>query len=169
MTRPKTAVDAPPRMVDAWRWVVAMAAWDYGDPSMLSDLIADEVPIPPEFAHAIAAVVKGDRSPMLKAGAKLKVQAVRLFEVATMVSASIAYLDYLRFEFSDPSLGPARGARAISEVDGVELSPIEVIRQLEADAEQVVKDAADGLGVPVATVRFALRELNARVARWPEI
>ena len=169
MTRPATAADAPPDMVDAWRWVVAMAAWDYGDPSELSELLADEVPIPPEFAHAIAAVVRGDRPRMLKAGAKLKVQAGRLFQVATGVSASIAYIDHLKFDFSDPSIGPARGARAISEVDGVELSPIEVIRQLEADAELLVKNAADALGVPVATIRFALRELNARIARWPEI
>ena len=151
-----TIADAPARMLELWQWVGAVCAFDYGDPQPLADLLRSGDPIPAEFRGAIADIVAGVRKPNRKAGAKLKTPAAKRMSIASTV---------------DLLLSMMRAQRANSEAMGDfnAMEPIDIVRGLEEQMRRVYQGTADYLGVSVETVEEIVRDMRARVARWPVV
>lgn len=159
-------LDAPPRMNELWNWVVAIAAYDFADPDPLAGLISSEGGIPVEFRSAIAEIVRGRRVPNRKAAAKLKVPAAERMKIAGSVGIIIGMCHMLKFQASaEEGLRP--GAVTLGARYGRE--PIDITRELEGEARRAVESAATHFGVSTETIENLLRDMKARIARWPAV
>lgn len=155
--------DVPPRLQELWEWFSAVCAYDYGDPNPLADLVRDERPVPTEFAGAIADVIAGTRRPNRKAGAKAKVAPAERMKIAGSLSVVLGLLDLFHRGRVDGDLS----AGFIASRDRQET--IEIVRSLEEEARRAIAESARELGVNTETVENLLREMRARVRRWPAV
>lgn len=150
--------DMPERMQQLWQWVIALDAWDWGNPLPLSDAIKRE-PIPPEFVEPIAELILGKRKPKpKKATAKAKLPADERLKIAASVSTIIWLTNRLR------SISAEIGERL---KPGKE--PIEIIRALEDEKRDAIHQAALDLGVSTETIENLLRDLRGKIAKWPTV
>jgi len=143
-------------MLELWQWVGALWAFDYGDPEPLSRLLLTEDAIPPEFKGAIADIVAGIRRPNRKAAAKLGTPAATRMKIASTVDA---VLSAMRHEC----------ANAEEVGDQQRKEPSEVVRYAQSQMRLTYQATADYLGVSVETIEVVLRDMRARIARWPEV
>lgn len=154
------------RMNEVWDWVCAIDAFDYNDREPLTELVKRE-PVPEELRPIIAEIVRGSRTPNLKAAAKLKIPAAERMKIAGSVSTVLGLIDTLKFDAIDDPTISARGASAFSERFGRE--PNEIIRELEAKARDVIEWAAGELGVSKETVESLLRDLRRKAKVFPNL
>ena len=140
-------------------WFRAVCSYDWADPAPLSELIQAE-PVPLEFREAIATIINGERKPNFRAAVKSKIPAAERVDIAEAVGAIIDLVHSLKFN-------TVEGMESIADRKGVE--PIELIRDLENTARKTKKDAAKQLGVSVKTIENLLRDVSARMDRWPVV
>ena len=157
MTRSPNFLDLPDGMNDLWSWVVALDAWDYCDPTLLSDLLLSEK-IPDEFRNAIADIIAFRRKPKRKAAAKLKIPAAERMKIAGSCSVVIG----LAHKLKTPSVVEATADRLAKE-------PIEIVRELEAEIERTIQKTAQECGVSTETVENLLRDLRQKIMYWPRV
>lgn len=160
-------LDVPPRMRDLWEWVNALCAFDYGDPTPLSDLVRDKRAIPHEFAGAIADVISGKRKPNRRAGAKAKIPPAERMKIAGSISLAIWLVDAFKSRSIDPLDRSLHGAAEIAARQGKE--PISIVRELEEEARLIVAQSAREIGVTPEAIEDLLREMRNRIKRWPEV
>lgn len=149
----------------ALNWVIAIDAYDYGQPDLLNQLIRTE-PIPEELRTVIADIVAGDRVPNKKAAAKLKVPAGERIKIAANLSSLLYLIDRLKYDAIEKSV-PGQGITALAERAGVE--PLEVKRELEGEARAAIADTAEQLGVGIDTVENLLRRLRTIIKNYPDV
>lgn len=140
-------------------WFRAVCAYDWADPAPLAELILAES-VPPEFRIAIADIVKGERKPNLKAATKSKIPAAERASIAEAVGCVIDLCETIKF-------GTLEGNEAMADRLGME--PIDIIRKLEDVARKAKENAADQLSVSVETIENLLRDVTARMDRWPVV
>ena len=155
-------------MQDAWRWVVAIDAYDYNQRQPLADLVAAE-PVPEELRPILAAIIAGDRTPNLRGAAKLKLPATERMQIAASLMAIMEIIDTLKYEAIDitgaePDL---RGASMFEIVKGGTAGGI--MRHLEGEARRAVEIATDRYGVSVETIENLLRDLRNKMQAYPNI
>ena len=148
----------PRRLNELWPWFNAVCSWDWGDPIPLSELIRSE-PIPEEFRTAVGDIVEGTRK-RKRNYVKSKIPAAERLKIAGSISIVIDLCNTLK-------TGAAEGIQSMASRLNVE--PIDVIRKLEAEARKTQKDAAKQLGVSVETIENLIRDMRARIARWPVV
>lgn len=152
----------PERMAEVWDWVIGLSAWEYGDPSLLTDLIKKE-PIPPEFTEAVSDIISGSRTPKNKAAAKLKVPAAQRIKVAAYCQVFIGVYSYIK----NPSLDGTGGASEIADRSGIETH--EVVSTLQSEVRNQFKEVANNHGVSVETIENLVRDLRKRINQWPVV
>jgi len=165
--------EMPRAMHEAWRWVCAIDAWDYCHPQPLADMVKSG-PAPEELRPIIAAIVNGERKPNRKAAAKLKIPAEERMKIAGSISVVLGLIDVTKYDIVE-SAQPGKGVTMIGNRDGRDpgrprIEPHNpVITELEAEARDVIDDAARQLGVSVETVENLLRDLRGKMKRYPDI
>lgn len=154
---------APVRLLGTWEWFCATCAFDFGDSKPLSELIRSS-PVPDEYRAMVADVVDGIRRPNKKAAVKLRIAARDMMNVAAKVSSSIDLIHMIKSDVIPVKNGPY-GVEGIADRDGKE--PIEVKREYERLARVLFSDAALHHKVSIETVENLVREMRARISRWP--
>lgn len=166
------ATHLPPRLQETWPWFSALWAYDYGDASILSNLILIE-DIPEEYKNAISQIITGDRKPNLKASVKSKILAKDRAEAATLLSVCFTFRDVIKydainhndpFNFADDSL---RGALAISEYGTKEAS--EYLRSADKLGRTCMDKVAKHFDVKEDAVRNLIRDAKHRLNKWPHV
>ena len=148
------------RLTETWSWFIAVYAFDYDDPKPLSDLIRSE-PIPAEYLEAVADIVAGKRKPNRKAGAKFpeSLPAAKRMQIA----ANLNFMKGLRKFF----LSSPQHTKNVAEAQKIE--PIENVRFLEKEFRQDFEKSANSYNVSTGTLNNLVRELCARIDRWPVV
>ena len=164
--QPGWAIDLPLRLHQVWPWFDALWAFDYGDPSLLAELVCRD-PIPEEFKSAIADIIQGKRKPNLKAANKAKIPASERAKIAASISVILGLRDAIKFRALGPNEDLKPGATSVADYCGLE--PIEVIRDADETGRDALKLAADEFGISIETVENLLREAKARLSRWPVV
>jgi len=151
-------------------WVMALDAFDYGDPIPLSDIRGKE-DIPPELMQVIMNIDQGERKPNLKAAAKLKIPAKDRLGVAVGVSIQLGLMErfksgrkivaYDEFEQSDRVINILADKQAIE--------PIDIVRSFEVMAREFIEEAAVENDVSIETIENLLRDLRRKFRDWPNI
>lgn len=148
----------PPSLRKLWPWFNAVSAWDWGDPGPLGEIVQSE-PIPEEFREAIADILMGDRNRQ-KNWQKGKIPAAERMVIAATVSA---HIDHCRAIRSNNLEGDE------SLADQLEMEPIDMVYLMHATVRSVVADVAQEFDVSVETVENLLRDMRARINRWPVV
>ena len=156
-------INIPIRMNDLWDWVVALDAWDYCDPDPLSKLIIKEQ-IPEEFLKVIADIVSGKRKPNKKGASKLKIPAKERMEIAGSISTVLGLIDLIKYKAIYPE---GIGVVGIGARKGEE--PIDVKRELESEARELMQSCCKDLNVSQETVENLLRDLRKKINMWPVV
>lgn len=156
------------RYLDAWPWVVAIDAYDFGAPEPLAELMATEAP-PEELRPVIAAIVTGKRKPNLKAAAKLKIPAGERLQIAGAVSTCLGVFDDLKRSAIDPEVNDEAGVRMLAERAGETREPAEILRYLEAKARKTIEWAAREAGVSTESLEDLLRHLRKKIEHYPDV
>ncbi len=148
------------RLTETWSWFIAVYAYDYDDPKPLSDLIQSE-PIPAEYLDAVADIVAGTRAPNRKAGAKFpeSLPAAKRMQIA----ANLNFMKGLR-KFL---LSSTQHTQNVADAQGIE--PIENVRFLQNEFRQDFEKSANSYNVSTGTLNNLVRELRARIDRWPVV
>lgn len=157
--------DMPSEMQEAWDWVVAIDAWDYAHPELLAKLIATEH-IPESLRPVISSIISGERKPNLKTAKKLKIPAEERMKIAGTVSCVLGLIDAIKFD-SYCDITNSRGISGIAERKGLE--PIEVKKDLEEEARNLILLAADEAKVSAETIENLVRDLRKKMKLWPNI
>lgn len=138
------------------KWLEAVCAFDYGDPRSLSDLVDSEREIPAALRPAIAAMLRGERKPNMRAAAKSKIPPAERFKIGLGVVFIQSLCDTIR-----------GGAAEIADRKYKE--PIEVIRELEQEAREFIEQTASEYGVSVEAVEVVVRDTRKRIERYPVV
>lgn len=157
-------------MMSEWSWVCAIDAFDYCQPEPLAELIRSE-PIPQNLRPVIASIVTGQRQPNKKAAAKLKLPADERLRIAGSLSTVLALIEIIKHGAVDPSLPGLRGVNMLSDCleRGKGREPVEILRELEAEARQVIEDTAKQFNVSVETIENLLRDMRRKIADYPNV
>lgn len=153
------------RQKDLWPWFVALWAWDYNDPKMLTDLfLGSGGHIPAEFLPIVAEIISGTRKPNKKAGAKLLIPASELGKLAgsMMIFRDLSSNIAKHAIGGDPAL---RGVHAIAKQKGKK--PIEVTRELQGTWREAKEKAALKFRVDLRTIERIVAEADERIRLWP--
>jgi len=153
----KNYLDLPRDMNDHWLWICAIDAYDYNDTAPLSKLIRESEQIPEMFRVVIAGIVQGERRPNKKAATKLKLPASERMKIAGSLSLVLGLIDAFKYQ----DLGGLADRQA--------KEPIDVMRELEADAREIMIKAANDLNVSVETIENVLRDLRKKIEDWPNV
>jgi len=146
-------------------WVVAIDAFDFNSRESLAGLIESES-IPEELRPVIAAIVRGERVPNLKAAAKMKIPAAERLEIAGALSAALELIDALKYDVLDPhGVSDECGVSVLGDQTGRE--PNEIMRQLEASSRLAIQMAAQQLDVSTETIENLLRALRRKMESFP--
>lgn len=161
-------MDSPPRFAECWEWIVAGAAFDGGDAEPLAELIA-VTPVPPEFRQMVSDIVRGDRKLQKRGKSNQKVPARERLKIAAHIMAIKDLVSVLASQTlsQQTETGLKLGVDSIGADKGME--PISVTRSLEAAWRETVQNSAADLGVSAETVENMVRDLRARIARWPSV
>lgn len=151
---------------NAWDWIVAIDAYDFGDPNPLDELLSTE-PLPEELISVIESISSGERKPNLKAAAKLKIPAAERLQIAGAVSVVLLLIDVLKRDVIDPAISDEAGVKMLGESKGRE--PVEILRELEAEARKAIELAAHEAGVSVETIENLLRHLRQKMEQYPNV
>jgi hypothetical protein len=120
-------------------------------------------PVPEEFREAVADIISGARVPNKKAGAKLKLPAAELMQIAGAISTILGLCDVIR-------TGTVEGIDSVAaRKEPVAQEPKELVRELHREARKCIADSAKDLDVSVETIENLLREMRARIIRWPVV
>lgn len=152
----KGFLDAPRDMRDHWLWICAIDAYDYNDSEPLSKLIRETEQIPTMFKDVIADIVQGERRPNKKAAAKLKLPASERMQIAGTLSGVLGIVEAFK-----------RGLNGVADKQSKE--PIDVLRELEADARIIMIEAASDLNVSLETLENLLRDFRKKIEDWPNV
>lgn len=152
---------------EAWPWIWALDAFDYGDPSMLADLVASQE-IPAKLRPQIAKIVTGERRPSKKGAAKIKVQPKERMELAAAVSVLVGLYDRLKLDWATDGDGEARPLLEIG-ADKARIEPIEQKRRLEALARRAIVGRAEAYGICEETVEDLVRTLRKKLTSYPDV
>ena len=147
----------PSRLTELWDWFCALDAYDYADRTPLAELIAASS-IPNEFKPAISAIVAGERTPNLKAAAKLKVPAAERMRIALAVATVIDVIGACK----EPE-------NAELASDKLKLELIKIRRELESEQRKVIRDSANQLTVSTETIENIVRDLREKINKWPVV
>jgi len=152
--------------LDAWLWIVAIDAYDFGDPTPLDELLSS-APVPEELRPVIASIASGKRKPNLKAAAKLKIPANERMKIAGTISAVLGLIDAIKYDAIDSAVNDESGVKMLGDLKGRE--PVEILRELEATARNTIERAARGAGVSVETIENLLRHLRQKMEQYPDV
>lgn len=158
---------------DQWPWLCAVDAFDHCHPDALADLIRAE-PIPEPLRPVVAAIVAGQRKPNKRAAARLKIPASERMRIAGSLSAVLGLIDVIKrkaIDSTDPDLAGLRGVSMLAACPerGQGREPVEILRELEAEAQTLVQDTAQHFGVSIETVENLLRDMRAIIAEYPNV
>ena len=151
-------------MHDLWPWVVAIDAYDHCDSEPLLKLIAKEQKIPKEFAQAIADIISGKRKPNKRAASKLKIPARERMEIAAGISIILGLIDVFKHTAVYPE---GVGVIGIAARDCRE--PIDVKRELEGEARELMQYCCKDLNVSQETLENLLRDMRKKINMWPVV
>ena len=181
---PKTIniFDAPSDFWDCWDWVKALDAFDFGDTGPLAALIS-EIDIPDEIKAAVAKIVAGERTPNLKAAAKLKIAPSKRLEAVAEVSRALAVYEAYKSGphieipgnsgLSDDEWAQSRAdfhTRKIehfADEQGLEVADARSL--LDHLSRKAIEDAAAKHGVSVRTMEEWLRDFRQKIRDFPDI
>jgi hypothetical protein len=149
--------DLPPDMQENWKWVCALDAYDYDDPEPLSKLITSSEQIPKMLRKAVVDIIQGKRKPNKKAAAKLKVPASERMRLAGTVSCVLGIIDTFKYE----------GLDSIASDNMQE--PIDLLREMEMEAKELIKQAANDVDVSTETIENLLRDFRKKIEDWPNV
>ena len=155
MARPRY-FDVPERMRQLWPWVKAFDAYDFGDASRLSELIARSETIPAEAREAIADIVSGRRKAIAKATPKLKVGAAKRLRIAGLISSLLQEIDDRK-----------RDVQEIADREGVE--PIQMLARITAERDRLEDQLVAELGVSRETIKNLRRHFRKKVEAFPKL
>jgi len=154
------------RFMELINWVCAVDAWDYGDGSLLANLITSEEQVPLEFKQVLGDIISGARKQLsAKAAIKLEVPAAERMRTAVMLSILFFLIDAqkhgkVEHKFSYPQF--------VSEYDDVKPKDTEeVIDWLDENKRGAIQDAANKFNVSSETIENLVRELRKKAKKWP--
>lgn len=157
--------DMPREMENAWNWIVAIDAWDYAHPALLTKLIETEN-IPDPLKPVISSIISGKRKPNLKAAKKLKIPAEERMNIASAISLILGLVDAFKYDSYNSETG-SRGVNEIAERKGLE--PIEIKKDLDERSRDTILKAANDLEVSTETIENLVRDLRKKIKNWPNI
>lgn len=155
----------PSRMNDLWPWVMALDAWDYCDPSPLSELVK-KWPIPDEFKGAVSDIIAGRRKQKRKAAAKLKIAASERMKLAAFLSTGLDVVGSFTMRGTIPSLDDIAD-KCIVNPKIVE--PKKVVDWLNKEKREIIELGASEAGVSTETIEDLLRDLREKINKWPSV
>ena len=144
------------------KWIGAIDSWDHCDGELLAGLIINE-DIPVKLKPIIANIVSGKRKQNKKAAVSLKVPASERVYIAHDLLILLGLID----ELKSARTGEQSLLEWSADKNGIE--PIESQRWLQEQAREIKKDAADQLGVTVATVESLLSDVKQKQENYPDI
>lgn len=141
-------------------WVAAIDAWDYCNPTPLSEMILNH-PIPVELRHVLASIASGERKQNKRGAAKLKIDAdQRMLIAASFLSLLVIPKAVLsgrtHIKYSD-----------VADREGVE--PIELRRKYDAYVRKMYSKIAASAGISVESLENLVRDLREKANRYPNI
>ncbi len=167
----------PDRMQELFDWVIAIDAWDYCDTEPLADLIRSTNTLPDEIRPIIADIITGERKQNKRGADKLKILPAReRMKIAGTISSVLGLIDLFKYEkfYVDGDVdGCPSGIFGIAGRDRKE--PIEVKRELESEAREVLKITKDSLKeeldleISIETIENLIRELRKKIKNWPHV
>lgn len=135
-------------------WLCALVAFDFGDRELLANLIRSGTAPPKEFVPAIADIVSGERAPNMVAARKAKVPAAERMKLAIFLDDMLSLINAIK-----------RDAQEIGDRKGKE--PIEIVREMERETDELLNSAEKEFGVGRATLKAMIRDLYRRAEQWP--
>ena len=155
-------LDIPWEMKVLWHWVIALDAWEYCDPQPLSELLKSGEPIPKEFQNAVSEIILGTRKQNKKGASKSRIPNGERMKIAWHISLVLGLIDGLKYTAIYPE---GTGANGIAAMKGKE--PIEIMRELEAEQQSVIRNSAEQLNVSTETIENLLRSMREKIKKWP--
>lgn len=161
-------VDMPRSVYLNTNWIIAIDAWDYCDPSLLTEMIKRH-PIPFELQHVIAEIISGSRKQNRKAAAKLKIPAGHRMIYAGLYAELKSVID-----------GPLERSNAVM-IDGKVFSDYHVMaedrgleieemrRAIQASGRRFKHRWASIAGVSVETLDNIYGDLKRKIKNYPHI
>ncbi len=139
----------PDDFFDNWHWVIAVDAFDYGDPEPLAALLAEFDEYPANVRTLLSDIVRGKRKPNPKAHPTVKGK--DRMQAALSGEALRDHIDTSSVFFGDR--------------DGEE--PTDVRRGNDASYRQDKTSTAERYGISKHTLGNLCRDLKQKIERWP--
>jgi hypothetical protein len=150
----KSGLDVPADFFDNWHWIVAVDAYDYGDPQPLADLLSQYDIYPENVRAVLADIVHGTRKPSPKRAAHAKVKGKDRMELALSALASSVVHDCIQ---RNASYHGDYGRR----------DPVDVVEE-NTESYRRERDAlCITYGISKETVDNLRRELKSKIEKWP--
>jgi len=144
-------------LADIERWCEAVVAFDFCDPSLLADLVANE-PVPDDLRPFVASIISGERKPNRRKAAPSKVEASKRFRIGGLVSAVLNALD----DADHPDItGPM--------ADRMGIEPSEAVGRLNRQRVEAYEAAARIADVSRETIEDLVRDYREKVRNWPDV
>jgi len=146
----------PDDFFDNWHWIIAVDAFDYGDPEPLASLLAEFDEYPANVRVLLSDIVQGKREPNRKAFPKV-IKAKDRMPAALSALSGLSLRDHI--DINSVFFGERDGVEAIA------------IRKSNDDSYSKKKKPAIAktYGISVDTLDNLRRELKSKIKKWPTL
>ena len=160
-------IQFPIRVLDAWGWVMAFDAWDYGDPEKLTNLILSSEPMPDELKPALAKRLNGEKKPKKKSAALRKLPAGDRMLIAMHFSTA------MWFSKANETFGLAPSANDEKYIDWIadkeRREKIEVKRGMQRYRRVAAEKVAQRFGISTETLENIVRDMRKKARDYPDV
>jgi hypothetical protein len=150
----KSVLDVPANFFDNWHWIVAVDAFDYGDPQPLAHLLTQYDVYPENVRAVLTDIVQGTRKPSPKRIAHAKIKGKDRMEVALSALASSVVHDCIQ-------------RNASHHGDHSRREPIDVVEENTESYRKERDLLCNSYSISKETVDNLRRELKSKIEKWP--
>lgn len=143
-----------------FNWIAAIIAWDYCDPTPLSEMIKNH-PIPEELRPLIADIISFKRKPNAKGADKLKIPADLIMPVAATV--------YCQLSLCDAVLNKKTSPTYLDVGDREGLEPHEARKKYQGIKNRAYENISKTLPISKTTLKNLIRDYKKTLENYPNI
>ena len=160
-------IQFPKEVSDAWGWIMAFDAWDYGDPEKLTTLIMSDEPMPNELKPALAKRLNGEKKPKKKSDALRKIPAGDRMLIAMHFSTA------MWFSKANETIGLAPNDKDQKYIDWLadkeRREKIDVKRDMQRFRRVAAEKVAHRFGISTETLENIVRDIRKKARDYPDV
>ncbi|OKY27659.1 hypothetical protein [Thalassotalea sp. PP2-459] len=149
-----------PIAVHNFNWIAAIDAWDYCDPALLSEMIAEHN-IPEELKPIVSDIISGRRQQNKKAASKLKIDPKERLYIALYTIDIRSIIEQLMSKNTVPDY--------FEIANNMRKEPIELLNSYRKNLIEFDKDTAENAGISVSSLKNLVKDLKTKLHNYPEI